>query len=341
MPSTAVPRVSRRFFFLASTATDLSLFMAARALSGVGSAITSTVGLAVVLDAARRGRSWFGWGAAVWFGNVIGLAAWWFRRRRYPITQRLSWARIAVVLVVAVHLVALALRWSRLHALVAMPLLALVILELAAVVLHRTTLAGPFPTGDTIRSIGEDLRTVIDHFTTAVAPVPDSGAYANTIALSLALVAAVSDTLAFRGGGRIEAVVPHAVLLVLTRIVIATSWRAHAVIAAHAATKSGAGDPEYFHVWAHMLERWPNLYGDTSAWNVPLRGRHAGIATTDQDVFVNAVGGVRIGEPAADLAVSLAIVSTIVNASYTMRSASERLPAQRTLFTICVTSTDR
>ena len=31
--------------------------------------------------------------------------------------------------------------------------------------------------------------------------------------------------------------------------------------------------------------------------------RHAGIATWEQDVFVNAVGGVRIGEPAADLAV--------------------------------------
>jgi DNA repair protein RadA/Sms len=39
--------------------------------------------------------------------------------------------------------------------------------------------------------------------------------------------------------------------------------------------------------------------------------RHAGIATMDQDVFVNAVGGVRIGEPAADLAVALAIVSSL------------------------------
>src|SRR5262249_412291 len=38
--------------------------------------------------------------------------------------------------------------------------------------------------------------------------------------------------------------------------------------------------------------------------------RHAGIACYDQDVFVNAVGGVRIGEPAADLAVILAIVSS-------------------------------
>ena len=39
--------------------------------------------------------------------------------------------------------------------------------------------------------------------------------------------------------------------------------------------------------------------------------RHAGIQTVDQDVFVNAVGGVRIGEPAADLAVSLAVVSSL------------------------------
>ena len=39
--------------------------------------------------------------------------------------------------------------------------------------------------------------------------------------------------------------------------------------------------------------------------------RHAGIACFDQDVFVNAVGGVKIGEPAADLAVMLAIVSSL------------------------------
>ena len=39
--------------------------------------------------------------------------------------------------------------------------------------------------------------------------------------------------------------------------------------------------------------------------------RHAGIACFDQDVFVNAVGGVRIAEPAADLAVALAVVSSL------------------------------
>ena len=39
--------------------------------------------------------------------------------------------------------------------------------------------------------------------------------------------------------------------------------------------------------------------------------RHAGVAAYDQDVFVNAVGGVHIDEPAADLAVLLAIVSSL------------------------------
>ncbi|NLD56275.1 MAG: DNA repair protein RadA, partial [Burkholderiaceae bacterium] len=39
--------------------------------------------------------------------------------------------------------------------------------------------------------------------------------------------------------------------------------------------------------------------------------RHAGIQAYDQDVFINAVGGVRITEPAADLAVVLAIVSSL------------------------------
>jgi len=41
--------------------------------------------------------------------------------------------------------------------------------------------------------------------------------------------------------------------------------------------------------------------------------RHAGVATYDQDVFVNAVGGVKIAEPAADLPVLLAIMSSLRN----------------------------
>jgi len=39
--------------------------------------------------------------------------------------------------------------------------------------------------------------------------------------------------------------------------------------------------------------------------------RHAGVVTYDQDVFVNVVGGVRVGETAADLAVLAAILSSL------------------------------
>ncbi|HEX2012243.1 MAG TPA: DNA repair protein RadA [Roseateles sp.] len=50
---------------------------------------------------------------------------------------------------------------------------------------------------------------------------------------------------------------------------------------------------------------------DRLAMLLAVLHRHAGVATMDQDVFVNAVGGVRIGEPAADLAVLLSIQSSL------------------------------
>ena len=50
---------------------------------------------------------------------------------------------------------------------------------------------------------------------------------------------------------------------------------------------------------------------DRLAMLLAVLHRHAGIDCMDQDVFVNAVGGVRISEPAADLAVLLAITSSL------------------------------
>ena len=50
---------------------------------------------------------------------------------------------------------------------------------------------------------------------------------------------------------------------------------------------------------------------DRLAMLLAVLHRHAGVACMDQDVFVNAVGGVRINEPAADLAVLLAITSSL------------------------------
>ena len=53
------------------------------------------------------------------------------------------------------------------------------------------------------------------------------------------------------------------------------------------------------------------LERDRLAMLLAVLHRHAGVACGDQDVFVNAVGGVRISEPAADLAVMLAITSSL------------------------------
>ena len=65
--------------------------------------------------------------------------------------------------------------------------------------------------------------------------------------------------------------------------------------------------------------------------------RHGGVQSGDLDVFVNAVGGVRIAEPAADLAILMAITSSLKNISLSDKSivfgevglAGEIRPVQR------------
>jgi DNA repair protein RadA/Sms len=65
--------------------------------------------------------------------------------------------------------------------------------------------------------------------------------------------------------------------------------------------------------------------------------RHGGVETGAFDVFVNAVGGVRIGEPAADLAIVAAVYSSFKNIDIPNKSlvfgevglAGEIRPVQR------------
>ena len=65
--------------------------------------------------------------------------------------------------------------------------------------------------------------------------------------------------------------------------------------------------------------------------------RHGGVETGNMDVFINAVGGVRIGEPAADLAILMAVYSSFKNKSLESKSivfgevglAGEIRPVQR------------
>jgi DNA repair protein RadA/Sms len=55
------------------------------------------------------------------------------------------------------------------------------------------------------------------------------------------------------------------------------------------------------------------LERDRLAMLLAVLNRHGAVQTSDQDVFVNAVGGLKISEPAADLAVILSIQSSLCN----------------------------
>lgn len=55
------------------------------------------------------------------------------------------------------------------------------------------------------------------------------------------------------------------------------------------------------------------LDGNRLAMLLAVLHRHGGVATYDQDVFVNVVGGVRVAETGADLALLLAILSSLRN----------------------------
>lgn len=60
--------------------------------------------------------------------------------------------------------------------------------------------------------------------------------------------------------------------------------------------------------------------------------RHAGVGLSDHDVFINVVGGVRVEEPAADLAVALAVVSAARGVALTAAAAAGGAPAPLACF---------
>jgi len=68
--------------------------------------LVSVVGAGfVAIDAARRGRSWYGWSRLVFFTNVVGLIGWLFARRKWSVTgERLNVGRSAFLAMAGVPL---------------------------------------------------------------------------------------------------------------------------------------------------------------------------------------------------------------------------------------------
>ncbi|MGT2493474.1 DNA repair protein RadA [Cupriavidus basilensis] len=81
----------------------------------------------------------------------------------------------------------------------------------------------------------------------------------------------------------------------------------------HAAAAGGGTGAGGYRARAESRRLAVGLEQNRLAMLLAVLHRHAGIACFDQDVFLNAVGGVKISEPAADLAVLLAIHSSMRN----------------------------
>jgi|SRR5215471_2745250 len=68
--------------------------------------LVSVVGAGfVAIDAARRGRSWYGWSRFVFFTNIVGLITWLVARRKWSVTgERLNVGRSAFLAMAGVPL---------------------------------------------------------------------------------------------------------------------------------------------------------------------------------------------------------------------------------------------
>ncbi len=129
-----------------------------------------------------------------------------------------DWEYLQPMLVVAIgmHVVATALRLLRAPLWVAAPAMVLAGVELLGIVFYRDTLNGPLPSARTLDLLQIDISLVLNQFPTTVAPVPSQGNYAIAATAAIALCAILSDTFAFRAMGRLEAVVPTAVMFIFT-----------------------------------------------------------------------------------------------------------------------------
>ena len=149
-----------------------------------------------------------------------------------------GYLRPMVEMAVVIHVVALALRLSRVHALIALPVGVLATYEMVALLFYRESMRFGLPSGATADLLHLDLRLVWTQFPTAVAPVPSVGAYVVVATVAIGFVVLLADAFAFRAFGRAEAAVPTGVLFVFTaalgterhRVLATAAWLAAALV---------------------------------------------------------------------------------------------------------------
>jgi transglutaminase-like putative cysteine protease len=144
-----------------------------------------------------------------------------------------------VATLVLVHVSLAICRWFHRGLLVSW-LIALVTLAVAIGLFYfPDTLAVIVPTRATWDAAWQSIADSFVTFQSTVAPVPSDGGFALAACGGLALVAIVSDTFAFRAFGRVESVIPAALMFVVAaslgvdrnRIAVTAVWLAVAVLA--------------------------------------------------------------------------------------------------------------
>jgi transglutaminase-like putative cysteine protease len=152
-----------------------------------------------------------------------------------------DWSYLAPMLptLVLVHVALAVCRWFHRGLLVSWAIALATLAVAVGLFYFPDTLAIIIPTRATWNAAWQTIADSFATFQSTVAPVPSDGGFALAACGGLALVAIVSDTFAFRAFGRVESVIPAALMFVVAaslgidrnRISVTALWLAVAVLA--------------------------------------------------------------------------------------------------------------
>ena len=127
-----------------------------------------------------------------------------------------GWDFLADLIVIAVvgHGTSYLSRRLRIPALVAIPLVLVVLTWLLAWMYYPDTFTGVFPLAETWEAVRADFRVVRDDFQSTTPPVEYAGGWAFLAGATMGSTVWLADTFAFRAQARGESLVPGAVLFV-------------------------------------------------------------------------------------------------------------------------------
>jgi len=139
-----------------------------------------------------------------------------------------NWSFLAfyVTVAIAVHAITALCRFLRVHILAATPLALLTGLCVIALKMYPSSVQlGFLPSASSFRLAADDISLSWREFTSTVAPVPPTGGFLLLGALAIVIVAYASDTFALRAFGRVEAVIPSAVLFTFVSVLGEPGYR--------------------------------------------------------------------------------------------------------------------